>query len=350
MRYKLLGKTGLRVSELCLGTMTFGDDWGWGSSKDESRAIYDAFVESGGNFIDTADLYTNGTSERFLGEFMASDRQRIVLATKYTNTAPVNDPNAGGNQRKNMMQSVEASLKRLNTDYIDLYWLHVWDFMTPVEEVMRAFDDLVRQGKVLYIGISDAPAWIVARANMLAELRGWTSFAGLQVEYSLIERTSERELLPMARELDLGITAWSPLAGGLLTGKYTPDADSGDEEKRLEHPMMAPLVDINERKRTIAGAVVEIAKAIGKTPAQVALNWLRQQPGVVIPIIGASRLEQLRDNLACLEFTLEKEHLQLLADVSQIELGFPHDFFTNELVQNFAFGGMRDLIDNHHAH
>ena len=347
MRYKLLGKSGLRVSELCLGTMTFGDDWGWGSSKKESRAVYDAFVESGGNFIDTADLYTNGTSERFLGEFMASDRERIVLATKYTNTAPGNDPNAGGNQRKNMMQSIEASLKRLKTDYIDLFWLHVWDFTTPVEEVMRAFDDLVRQGKVLYIGISDAPAWIVARANTLAELRGWTRFVGLQIEYSLVERTSERELLPMARELDLAVTAWSPLAGGLLTGKFCHRNNADTEEKRLEHPMMAPLVDINERQRAIAAAVVKIAEAIGKTPAQVALNWLRQQAGVVIPIIGARRSSQLRDNLACLEFTLEKEHLKQLNDVSQIELGFPHDFFTNELVQYFAFCGMRDLIDNH---
>ncbi|MGD8344690.1 MAG: aldo/keto reductase [Desulfobacterales bacterium] len=348
MRYKLLGKSGLRVSELCLGTMTFGDDWGWGSSKDESRALYDAFVESGGNFIDTADLYTNGTSESFLGEFMASDRERIVLATKYTNTAPGNDPNAGGNQRKNMMQSVEASLKRLKTDYIDLYWLHVWDFTTPVEEVMRAFDDLVSQGKVLYIGISDAPAWIVSRANTLAELRSWTQFVGLQIEYSLIERTSERELLPMARELDLAVTAWSPLAGGLLTGKYRQSNNADKQEKRLEHPMMAPLVDIDERKQAIAATVVEIAEAIGKTPAQVALNWVRQQAGVMIPIIGARRLSQLRDNLACLEFTLEEEHLKRLNDVSRIELGFPHDFFSNELVQNFAFGGMRDLIDNHH--
>jgi aryl-alcohol dehydrogenase-like predicted oxidoreductase len=330
--------------------MTFGDEWGWGSSKEESQAVYDAFVEAGGNFIDTADLYTNGTSERFLGDFIASDRERIVLATKYTNTAPGTDPNAGGNQRKNMMQSVEASLKRLKTDYIDLYWLHVWDFTTPVEEVMRGFDDLVRQGKVLYIGISDAPAWIVARANTLAELRGWSQFVGLQIEYSLIERTSERELLPMAREMDLAVTAWSPLGGGLLTGKYTDSGKSNSEEKRLEHPMMAPLVDINERKQAIAAAVVEIAEAIGKTPAQVALNWVRQQAGVVIPIIGARRLSQLRDNLACLEFTLEEEHLQRLNDVSQIELGFPHDFFKNELVQNFAFGGMRGSIDIHRAH
>ena len=347
MRYKLLGKSGLKVSELCLGAMTFGDDWGWGSTKDESRKIYDAFVEAGGNFIDTADLYTNGTSELFLGEFIASDRDRIVLATKYTNSAPGTDPNAAGNQRKNMMQSVEASLKRLKTDYIDLYWLHVWDFMTPVEEVMRAFDDLVRQGKVLYIGISDAPAWIVSRANTLADLRGWTQFVGLQVEYSLIERACERELLPMSREMDLAVTSWSPLAGGLLTGKYAEGSKAVKEEKRLEHPMMAPLVDINERKRAISAAVVEVAAAIGKTPAQVALTWLRRQPGVVIPIIGARRLSQLKDNLACVEFTLDEKHLQKLNEVSRIELGFPHEFFANEMVQNFAYGGMRDLIDNH---
>ena len=347
MRYKLLGKSGLKVSELCLGAMTFGDDWGWGSTKEESRKIYDAFVEAGGNFIDTADLYTNGTSEHFLGEFIASDRDRIVLATKYTNTAPGTDPNAAGNQRKNMMQSVEASLKRLNTDYIDLYWLHVWDFMTPVEEVMRAFDDLIRQGKVLYIGISDAPAWIVSRANTLAELRGWTQFVGLQVEYSLIERTCDRELLPMAREMDLAVTVWSPLAGGLLTGKYAEDRDTVKEEKRLEHPMVAPLVDITERKRTISAAVVKVAEAIGKTPAQVALAWLRRQPGVMIPIIGARRLSQLKDNMACVEVTLAEAHLQQLNEVSRIELGFPHDFVANEMVQNFAYGGMRELIDNH---
>ena len=347
MRYKLLGKSGLKVSELCLGAMTFGDDWGWGSTKEESRKIYDAFVEAGGNFIDTADLYTNGTSERFLGEFMASDRERIVLATKYTNSAPGADPNAAGNHRKNMMQSVEASLKRLNTDYIDLYWLHVWDFLTPVEEVMRAFDDLIRQGKVLYIGISDAPAWIISRANTLAELRGWTQFVGLQVEYSLIERTCDRELLPMAREMDLAVTVWSPLAGGLLTGKYAEGGDAVNEEKRLTHPMVAPLVDITERKRTIAAAVVKVAEAIGKTPAQVALAWLCRQPGVMIPIIGARRLSQLKDNMACMGVTLNDEHLQKLDEVSRIELGFPHDFVANEMVQNFAYAGMRGLIDNH---
>ena len=347
MRYKLLGKSGLRVSELCLGAMTFGDDWGWGSGKDQSREIYDAFVESGGNFIDTADLYTNGSSERFLGEFMGSEREQMVLATKYTNSPPGTDPNAAGNHRKNMMQSVEASLKRLKTDYIDLYWLHAWDFMTPVEEVMRAFDDLVRQGKVLYIGVSDTPAWIVSRADAIAELRGWTQFVGLQVEYSLIERTCERELLPMARELDLAVTAWSPLAGGLLTGKYDEKFEGQKEESRLEHPMMAPLVDITDRKRAICRTVLEVAAAVGKSPAQVALNWLCRQPGVMIPIIGARRLSQLKDNLCSVEFSLDDEHLQKLDAVSRIELGFPHDFFTNEMVVNFVYGGMRDRIDNH---
>jgi aryl-alcohol dehydrogenase-like predicted oxidoreductase len=219
--------------------------------------------------------------------------------------------------------------------------------MTPVEEVMRAFDDLVRQGKVLYIGISDAPAWVVSRANTLAELRGWTQFVGLQVEYSLIERTCERELLPMARGLDIAVTAWSPLAGGLLSGKYTQGSRAGAEEKRLEHPMMAPLVDIDKRRQAICDAVLEVAQAFDRTPAQVALTWLRQQPGVVIPIIGARRLSQLQDNLACLEFTLDEAHLQKLNEVSRIEMGFPHDFFANEMVQNFAYGGMRKQIDSH---
>ena len=198
MRYRLLGKSGLRVSELCLGTMTFGEDWGWGSSKDESRQILDAFFEAGGNFIDTANVYTNGTSETLLGEFLKGNRDRAVLATKYTNAMPGTDPNAGGQSAEEHDAAVEASLKRLQTDYIDLYWLHIWDRITPLEEVMRAFDDLVRQGKILYAGVSDMAAWVVARANTLAELRGWTPFVGLQIEYSLVERTVERELIPMA--------------------------------------------------------------------------------------------------------------------------------------------------------
>lgn len=344
MRYKLLGKSGLRVSELCLGAMTFGDEWGWGASKDESRKIYDSFLEAGGNFIDTANVYTDGSSERFLGEFMAGHREKVVLATKYTLSGPLQDPNSGGNHRKSMMQAVEASLRRLKTDYIDLYWLHAWDFLTPADEIMRAFDDLVRQGKVLYIGVSDAPAWIVSRANTMAELRGWTRFVSLQIEYSLIERTVERELLPMARELDIGVTAWSPLTGGLLTGKYSQQAEEG-EAKRLDHPMLKGFSDIDERKLTIVEAVQAVAKDIGSTESQVALAWLLQQPGVVIPIVGARTVSQLKENLGCLAVTVTSEHLQKLDEASRIELGFPHDFFKSDLVRNLLYGSIRDYID-----
>src|SRR5206468_7246241 len=237
-----LGKSGLRVSEFCLGTMTFGEDWGWGSSKDDAKKIYDAFREAGGNFIDTANIYTNGTSESFLGEFLKGHRESVVLATKNTNAAPGTDPNAAGNHRKNMVQAVEASLKRLQTDYVDLYWVHIWDQITPVEEVMRALDDLVRQGKVLYVGISDAPAWWISQANTLAQLRGWSPFVGLQIEYSLIERTVERELVPMAKALNLGLTAWSPLAKGILTGKYHGHGSSG--EGRLNNDTMQAFKDL----------------------------------------------------------------------------------------------------------
>src|SRR5262252_5940508 len=236
MQYRLLGNSGLRVSEASLGTMTFGEDWGWGTAKDESRRVYDAFRDAGGNFIDTANIYTNGSSETFLGEFMKGHRESIVLATKFSNAVPGNDPNAAGNHRKNMVQAVEASLKRLQTVYIDLYWVHIWDGLTPVEEVMRALDDLVRQGKVLYVGISDAPAWWVAQANTLAQLRGWSPFVGMQIEYSLIERTVERELIPMAKALNVGVTAWSPLSGGILSGKYHGAGSS--EPGRFSSDMM----------------------------------------------------------------------------------------------------------------
>jgi aryl-alcohol dehydrogenase-like predicted oxidoreductase len=273
MRYKLLGHSGLRVSELCLGAMTFGEEWGWGSSKEESRKVYDAFLEAGGNFIDTANVYTGGTSERLLGEFMADHRDRIVLATKYTHAAPGYDPNAAGNHRKSMMRAVEASLKRLRTDYIDLYWLHVWDQVTPIDEMMRAFDDLVRQGKILYAGVCNMPAWIVAKANTLADLRGWTSFVGLQIEYSLVERTPERELLPMAADLGLGVTAWSPLASGLLTGKQLEAG--GTKESRQNNPAMQQFMKPDARKEQVAREVVAVARETGHSPAQVALAWLR---------------------------------------------------------------------------
>jgi len=273
MKYRLLGNSGLRVSEAALGTMTFGEEWGWGTAKEESRTVYDAFREAGGNFIDTANLYTNGESESFLGEFMLGHRQSVVLATKYTNAAPGTDPNAAGNQRKNMVQAVEASLKRLQTDYIDLYWVHIWDQLTPVEEVMRGLDDLVRAGKVLYVGISDAPAWWIAQANTIAALRGWSPFIGLQIEYSLIERTVERELIPMAKALNVGVTAWSPLAGGVLTGKYHGQGASGEkgEPGRMSGEMMKDFLPEQQRADQVVAAIKSVADEIDRSPAQVAL-------------------------------------------------------------------------------
>jgi aryl-alcohol dehydrogenase-like predicted oxidoreductase len=351
MRYKLLGHSGLRVSEVCLGTMTFGEDLGWGAPKDESRRMYDAFREAGGNFIDTANIYTNGTSETFLGDFISSEREQVVLATKYsfaTNPPNTNRPvdvNNAGNQRKNMLQSVEASLKRLKTDYLDLYWLHAWDALTPVEEVMRAFDDLVRQGKVLYIGISDTPAWIVSQANTLAERSGWAPFIGLQIEYSLIERTPERDLLPMARAFDLGVTVWSPLGGGVLTGKYNQNGStSGRTSGRAERTRrdVTPYVRVNDQTLAIAAAVQQVADELRRTPAQVALNWIRQRDDNLIPILGARRLSQLQDNLACLEFRLSDSQLQRLNEVSKIDLGFPHEMLG---ARDMLFAGVRDLID-----
>jgi len=343
MRYRLLGKSGLRVSELCLGTMTFGEDWGWGAPEDECRQMFDAFAEAGGNFIDTANLYTSGRSEEFLGRFMKGRRERFVLATKYTFRMREGDPNSAGNHRKSMVHAVEESLRRLDSDYIDLLWMHAWDFVTPVAEVMRAFDDLVRAGKVLYIGVSDTPAWVISRANTLAELRGWTPFAGLQIEYSLKERSPERELLPMARALGLGVTAWSPLAGGLLTGKYNPDRREREGDGRLkDHDALGVVTDRNLR---VAEAVSETAKEAGRSPAQVALAWLRQQPGGIIPILGARKLSQFQDNLGCLDFQLSAEQLARLDEASRIELGFPHEFLNSSAIREFAFGGALEEIE-----
>jgi aryl-alcohol dehydrogenase-like predicted oxidoreductase len=342
MKYRLLGNSGLRVSEAALGAMTFGDDWGWGAPKDESRKVYDAFREAGGNFIDTANFYTNGTSESFLGEFMEGHRQSVVLATKYTMSAPGTDPNAAGNQRKNMMQAVEASLQRLRTDYIDLYWVHMWDQMTPVEEVMRGLDDLVRAGKVLYTGISDAPAWWIAQANTLAHLRGWSAFVGLQIEYSLIERTVERDLIPMAKALNIGVTAWSPLAGGVLTGKYHGHGSSA--QARMSSDMAKEFMPEQQRMDRIVPAVKTVSDETGRSMAQVALSWLRYRSVPVIPIIGARRLSQLQDNLASFDVTLSADQLKTLDEASRIELGFPYDIYAKAMPRAVCYGGLRDRI------
>jgi len=342
MKYRLLGNSGLRVSEICLGTMTFGEEWGWGSAKDEAQKVYNAFREAGGNFVDTANVYTNGSSESFLGEFMKGHRESIVLATKYTNSGPGTDPNAAGNQRKNMMQAVDASLKRLQTSYIDLYWVHIWDQITPVEEVMRGLDDLVRQGKILYAGISDAPAWWIAQANTLATLRGWSPFVGLQIEYSLVERTVERELIPMANAFKLGVTAWSPLAGGVLTGKYHGHGSA--EGGRMSSDMMKEFMPEEKRAAGIVDAVKTVADETGCSMAQVALAWLRYRSVPVIPIIGARKLSQLEDNLASLELSLSAEQMRTLDEASQIDLGFPQTMFDKELVRGLMSGGMADRI------
>jgi aryl-alcohol dehydrogenase-like predicted oxidoreductase len=342
MKYRLLGNSGLRVSEAALGTMTFGDEWGWGSVKDEAREVYDGFREAGGNFIDTANFYTNGTSESFLGEFMKDHRQSMVLATKYSNAAPGKDPNAAGNHRKNMMQAVEASLRRLKTDYIDLYWVHIWDQITPVEEVMRGLDDLVRQGKVLYVGISDARAWWIAQANTLALLRGWSPFIGLQVEYSLIERTVERELVPMAKALNLGFTAWSTLARGMLTGKY--HGHGSPEQGRMHSETMKDFMPEQQRTSQIVAAVKAVSDQTGRGMAQVALAWLRYRPVPVIPIIGARKLSQLQDNLASFNLALSAEQVKALDEASQIDPGFPYHLYAKELVRTIAYGGMREQI------
>jgi len=342
MKYRLFGKSGLRVSEAALGTMTFGQERGWGAPKDESRKVYDAFREAGGNFIDTANIYTDGTSESFLGEFLEGHRDSVVLATKYSNAAPGNDPNAAGNHRKSMMQAVEASLKRLRTDYIDLYWVHIWDAITPVEEVMRGLDDLVRQGKVLYVGISDVPAWWIAQANTLADLRGWSRFIGLQIPYNLIERTVERELIPMAKALDIGVTAWSPLSNGVLTGKY--HGHGGAELGRMNSETMKTFMPEQQRATRIVAAVKIVSEQTGCSMAQVALAWLRYRPVPVIPIIGARKLTQLQDNLASFDLELSAEHLKSLEEASRLELGFPQDLYAIKAVGAIRYGGMRDRL------
>jgi aryl-alcohol dehydrogenase-like predicted oxidoreductase len=327
MRYKLLGKSGLRVSELCLGTMTFGDEWGWGASREASRKVFDAFVEAGGNFIDTANNYTNGTSEKFIGEFTKTDRDHFVIATKYTLTEYATDPNFGGNHRKNMRRSVEGSLRRLDTDHIDLLWLHMWDGMTPVEEVMRALDDLVRGGKVLYVGISDTPAWVVSQANTLADLRGWSRFVAYQGEYSLASRAPERDILPMTQAMEMTYLPWGILEGGEITGKY----NAPSEEPRRSN-------DTSERIKKMASTLMALANETGHTPSQIAINWVRQRPYHMIPIIGARSETQLKENLGCLGFELTKEQIECLDNASPIDLGFPHSFLGSDHVRGLIFG------------
>jgi aryl-alcohol dehydrogenase-like predicted oxidoreductase len=329
--YRLLGRSGLRVSPLALGTMTFGSDWGWGADRDETKKIFDAYVDRGGNFIDTANAYTNGTAEQMVGEFARSRRDQLVIATKYTMATRPGDPNSGGTSRKSMVRSVEGSLSRLQTDYIDLLYLHMWDGIAPVEEVLRGMDDLVRAGKVLYTGMSDIPAWQVSRMQAIAELRGWAPLIALEIPYNLIERTVERDLIPMAETMGLGVICWSPLASGVLTGKYGrsdletgtgPDAGSGPPSRKQ---VAAGNGFLTTRGLDIAEVVKDIAAEIGITPSRVALAWTLLNPAVTAPIVGARSLAQLDDNLGALQVKLDPRQQARLDGVSAVELGFPHE-------------------------
>jgi aryl-alcohol dehydrogenase-like predicted oxidoreductase len=336
MNYKLFGKSGLRVSELCLGTMGFGTEWKWGCDKETSQKIFDAFANAGGNFIDTANRYTEGTSEKFVGDFIARDRDHFVVATKYSLRDRSGDLNFAGNHRKNMMRSVKESLWRLNTDYIDVLWLHIWDSWTPTEEILKGLEDLISRGMVHYIGISDTPAWIVSQANTMAELRGWNQFIGLQIEYSLIQRTVEAEYFPMAKSYGMTITPWAPLAGGALTGKYL----KGDKGRLVE-----TSVRLGERASAITRKVVEAADRLGVSASQLAINWTRQHKNQnVIPIVGATKVTQVEEVLGCLNFEIPVDVMHELNDVSKVELPFPQKFFNEAGVQDVLYGGMKDKM------
>lgn len=337
MKYKLLGRSGLKVSELCLGTMGFGTDSGWGADKESSFGIMEAFANAGGNFLDTANRYQNGTSEKIIGEFVSQqDRDFFVIATKYSLYDNLTNPNASGNNRKNMMRSVDASLKRLNTEFIDLLYLHIWDDLTPIDEIIRGLDDLVRSGKVNYIAISDTPAWMVAKANTMAELMGWSQLVALQVEYSLIQRTPERDLIPMAQHFGMTVTPWAPLAGGALTGKYL----KGDKGRIKEGSKR-----LNDRSVSITKEVMAIAEELGVEPSHVALKWTMQKDFSSIPIVGATKLSQLEENLKTIDVVLTEEHIKRLDAVSDFELGFPGDFYKEDGVRLGNFGGFYDRVE-----
>ena len=340
MKYRVLGHSGLKVSQLCLGTMTFGEDWGFGASQEESRKQFEVYAAAGGNFIDTANVYTKGTSERYVGEFVKGDRDRFVVATKYSIATRFDDINAWGNSRKNLIQSVEASLERLGLDRIDIYWVHVPDSLTPVDETMRALDDVVRAGKVLYVGVSDTPAWQVARANTLAELRGWSRFIGLQIEYSLIERTPERDLLPMADALGLAVTPWGPIGGGVLSGKYSVGWETPDSKR-----VAANRHRFSDRNMKIAGEVKAVADELGRSSAQVAIAWAmgRGAHGTV-PIVGARTAAQLEDSLGAVDVVLTPEMLARLDAISKIELGFPHDFLARPSMARTLRGDLGEKL------
>ncbi|MBP0028624.1 aldo/keto reductase [Roseofilum sp. Guam] len=344
--YYTLGNTGLKVSRLALGTMTFGEDWGWGTDEANARQLFDAYVEAGGNFIDTANLYTNGNSERMVGKFIKDRgiRDRMVITTKFSyNTEPGN-PNTGGNGRKNILRSVEGSLERLETDYIDLYMLHTWDQVTPAEEVMSTLDTLVRSGKVRYVALSDAPAWYMAQAQTLAKERHWEPISTMQLEYSLVERNIEFEYTALAKNLGTSIMVWSPLAGGLLSGKYKPSEQGGEGSGRLATMANSgnPVFDrFTEKNWAIVAELEQVAKQLNRSMPQVALNWVVNRPMVSSVIIGATKLHQLQDNLGALDFEIPIELQQKLDEVSRPEVRSPYTFFeSSSQMQTMIHGGV----------
>lgn len=333
LRYRLLGPSGLRVSEICLGTMSFGLEWGFGADEPTSHRVLDTFAEAGGTFLDTANKYHGGETETIVGNWLVGKRDKMVVATKYTLAMDHGDLNSAGNGRKNLQRSVEASLKRLRTDYIDLLWVHAYDDQTPYSETLRALDDLIRSGKVLYIGVSDTPAWVVSASNTLAELRGWSQYVGLQIEYSLIQRTVERDLLPMARHFGLSVSAWAPLGAGVLTGKYSRGGAQDDSLRKTNNEQRGRT---SERNLAIAKTVDQIADELGKTSTQVAVAWVMAQGYGMIPIVGARKPEQIADSLGSASVQLSPDQLERLDAVSRPELGFPHDFLASKGVQDLV--------------
>lgn len=342
MRYQLLGPSGLRVSQICLGTMSFGEQWGFGADAATSHAILDTFEQAGGTFIDTANKYHGGETEEIIGQWLPTRRERMVLATKFTLAMDHANLNSAGSHRRNLVRSVEHSLRRLQTDYVDLLWVHAWDNCTPYQETLRALDDLVRAGKVLYVGISDTPAWVVSASNVYAELRSLTPYSAIQVEYSLIERTAERELVPMAQHGGLSVLAWAPLGAGVLTGKYTRPGATNDSLRKAANEQRGRL---SKRKLEIAAAVDSVADELGTSSASVSTAWLLSQGYGVIPIVGARKVSQLQDVLVASELVLEAEHLERLDDVSRISLGFPHEFLNAAATQDLIKSEMRSKLD-----
>jgi aryl-alcohol dehydrogenase-like predicted oxidoreductase len=343
-QYITLGRSGLKISPLCLGTMTFGTEWGFGVDENASRALFDRYIEVGGNFLDTADGYTAGRSEQLVGKFVAERKLRdsVVIATKFTFNNTPGNPNSGGNGRKNVYRALEGSLRRLQTDYIDLYWLHAWDTVTPVEEVISTFNDLVREGKIRHYGFSNTPAWYIARAQTLAEKEGKERLIALQPEYSLVERNIEREHIPVAQELGIAICPWSPLASGFLSGKYKREGSTGRGEGRLETTKNSPnpvFQKFSESNWRVLEVLLDVSKKLGKPPAQVALNWVATQPGVTSTILGVTKVAQLDDNLGAIEFTIPPELRKRLDEASAPELIHPYVFF-GPAIQPMITGGV----------